>query len=296
MSAEDPIVVVGAGPAGLACAIRLGSAGVPVTIVEGTLPGGQLWEYNDVGLLPGLDVTLTGNDLSARLQEQAAAAGVGFEFARVVGVSDEGQGSLELHLEGGTVMRGRGVVAATGATRLPIVPLEGSAVDESLVTHCIPCDGPLLAGRDVAFIGMEAPLARDLAAVQPFASASVVIAPAGHTEPTGLQSDQVRFVAGDLVSVVRNNSLFELVVISDGEKVELATGAVVSCLGYQPASAWLPGEALDAGGWVADTQVGRRQWAVGSVTRSLRSGAVGDVIADGWRVASLIASELAGVD
>jgi thioredoxin reductase len=293
MSSDAPIIVVGAGPAGLACAIRLGTAHLPVVIVEGTLPGGQLWEFDDVGSLPGVDVRLTGNDLAARLQEQAAAADVGFEFARVLGTVAVSDQLIEVQLEGGGTLRGRGVVAATGATRTPIVPRQGPPVDESLTTHCIPCDGPLLAGTDVAFIGTRPPLARDLAAVQPFARSTVVICPPGHDLPASeVLVGGARLLQGEVVSIARQDSLFEIHLDTDHEPIQLSAAALVPCMGYQPASSWLAGDVLDAGGWVIGSTLGRQQWAAGSVTAQARAGTTADVIADGWRVGGLVEAAL----
>jgi phytoene dehydrogenase-like protein len=72
VTASATIVVVGAGPAGMAAAVRLAEAGLrPIVLDKARAPGGQIWR-EPVGGTEG--PILPGYDPSAAARARAAAA------------------------------------------------------------------------------------------------------------------------------------------------------------------------------------------------------------------------------
>lgn len=278
------VVVIGAGPAGLAAASELAGAGLDVVLLERNLPGGQLFE--EAGLVAPDGTTTTGDDLAVALQEEVAARGVRFEFGE----------ALALDPATLTVSSGVGsfspdaVVIATGTRRAPIAT-EAGPVPEDMTCHCLPCDGPLLAGRRIALIGTGAPFWRDIDLARAFTEDLVVIVDDPATRLGGNEGIERR--SGVVVSVTGQPGALSIAVRgSSGEVSEVTAAAVVATSGVEPVTEWLDRGLLEPDGWLVDRHGPRLRFA-GSVVSSLRHAPPFVVEADGRRVAAELVATLA---
>ena len=80
-----PVVIIGAGPAGLAAAMQLSRQGHQPLVLERSRVGGLLWNANLVENYPGFCQGISGPELVSLFQEQAKYLGVSvaFEEARL---------------------------------------------------------------------------------------------------------------------------------------------------------------------------------------------------------------------
>jgi thioredoxin reductase (NADPH) len=85
------IVVVGAGPAGLAAAVYGASEGLRTLVVEPEAPGGQAGSTSRIENYLGFPAGISGADLGRRAHVQAARFGAEFVTQRVTGLRTEGQ-------------------------------------------------------------------------------------------------------------------------------------------------------------------------------------------------------------
>ena len=117
------IVVLGAGPAGLASAVYASSEGLTTLVIERFAPGGQAGTSDRIENYLGFPTGLSGSDLTQRATLQAwkfgaviSSAHGGCHFSE-----SESDGLRPLVLEDGQEVRARFVVLATGADyrRLP---------------------------------------------------------------------------------------------------------------------------------------------------------------------------------
>jgi thioredoxin reductase (NADPH) len=117
------VVVLGAGPAGLASAVYASSEGLTTLVIERFAPGGQAGTSDRIENYLGFPTGLSGSDLTQRATLQARKFGAvissahgGCRFSE-----SESEGLRPLELEDGQRVRARSVVLATGADyrRLP---------------------------------------------------------------------------------------------------------------------------------------------------------------------------------
>jgi thioredoxin reductase (NADPH) len=115
-SALYDLVVVGAGPAGLAAAVYASSEGLRTTVIECDAPGGQAGQSSRIENYLGFPNGVSGADLSHRAATQARRLGAEMVLARNV-TALESRGCIHaLRFDDGTDIEARAVVVATGVS------------------------------------------------------------------------------------------------------------------------------------------------------------------------------------
>jgi thioredoxin reductase (NADPH) len=118
------VVVVGAGPSGLAAAVYGASEGLDVLVIEGLAPGGQAGTSSKIENYLGFPTGISGQALAGRAMVQAQKFGARLAIARYViglecpdgGARQPGDARLfRLRLDDGKAVSSRAVVIATGA-------------------------------------------------------------------------------------------------------------------------------------------------------------------------------------
>lgn len=117
--AEQPLydlVVVGAGPAGLAAAVYGASEGLRTLVVEVEAPGGQAGMSSRIENYLGFPTGVSGGELARRAVTQARRFGVEIlTTRRAVGLAADGPTRV-ITLEDGTALNARAVLIATGVS------------------------------------------------------------------------------------------------------------------------------------------------------------------------------------
>src|SRR6201998_1510240 len=97
------MVVIGAGPAGLAAAVYGASEGLKTLVVEPEAPGGQAGSSSRIENYLGFPAGITGADLGRRAHTQASRVGAEFITERAVGLRIDGQYRFVQLSDGGEV-------------------------------------------------------------------------------------------------------------------------------------------------------------------------------------------------
>ncbi len=147
---RDDVLVIGAGPGGLAAAIQARRSGLTVRLCERARPGGLLWNAHCVENYPGFPNGIAGPDLARTFLRQASSAGVSITAEEV----------LELTWEGG-LFRAR-TLAATYSAKTAVVasgtrplPIAGIRIPEALAERVVygVADLPPLSGKRIIIVG-----------------------------------------------------------------------------------------------------------------------------------------------
>jgi thioredoxin reductase (NADPH) len=109
------VIIIGAGPAGLAAAVYGASEGLNVLVIETQAPGGQAASSSKIENYLGFPTGVSGQELAARALHQAQKFGAHMMVARSVVRLNCDNRPYQVHLDGGEVMRTRTIVIASGA-------------------------------------------------------------------------------------------------------------------------------------------------------------------------------------
>lgn len=147
----DDLIIVGAGPAGLAAGMYASRARVRVRLLEKGVPGGQVNDTSTVENYPGVGV-ITGAELAAQMESQAKGFGLEVAYASVTRVGRSPNGFV-LSTESGDEYECRALILATGASPVKLgIPGEAELAGRG-VSYCAVCDGPFYQDQEVAVVG-----------------------------------------------------------------------------------------------------------------------------------------------
>ena len=153
MTERYDVVVIGAGPAGLAAAIYASRARLRTLVLDESLPGGQVKTTHKVSNYPGFPEDVKGADLAAAFAAQAARFGA--EVRRSVEITEHDLAATpkRLVLDEEETVEARAVIVATGARPRPLgVPGEDLFKGRG-ISFCATCDGAYFEGKDIHVIG-----------------------------------------------------------------------------------------------------------------------------------------------
>jgi thioredoxin reductase (NADPH) len=109
------IIIIGAGPAGLAAAVYGASEGLDVLVIETQAPGGQAGSSSKIENYLGFPMGISGQELASRATTQAQKFGASMLIAHSVRRLDCDQRPYQVVLESGESIATRAIVIATGA-------------------------------------------------------------------------------------------------------------------------------------------------------------------------------------
>ena len=152
MSHHFDLIIIGAGPAGLAAAIYTSRAAVKTLVIDESSAGGQVKTTHQVANYPGFIEPVSGHELASNMKKQAEKYGTKFELAAEI---------TDLNLVGdekwvkadGETYTAKFIILATGSSpRLLNVPGE-KEFKGSGISYCATCDGEFYTGKDIVVVG-----------------------------------------------------------------------------------------------------------------------------------------------
>ena len=127
------VIVIGAGPAGLAAAVYAASEGLNVLVIETSAPGGQAGSSSKIENYLGFPLGISGLELAGRAYNQAQKFGADIMIARSALKLGCSKKPYIIEIDGGVSIPARSIVIACGAQyrKLPLENLskfEGAGV------------------------------------------------------------------------------------------------------------------------------------------------------------------------
>ena len=148
------VVIVGAGPAGLAAAVYAASEGLDVLVIEASSPGGQAGTSSKIENYLGFPTGISGRDLAGRAEAQARKFGAEVMIAAGAAELACGHNAYGVRIDGGVTIPARTVVIATGARyRRPSFANLGQFEGAGVYYSATFMEAQLCAGDEVIVVG-----------------------------------------------------------------------------------------------------------------------------------------------
>jgi thioredoxin reductase (NADPH) len=248
------LLVVGAGPGGLAAAVYGASEGMATILAEDTALGGQAGTSSRIENLLGFPAGLSGEELAARAALQAQKFGVRIKLAaKAVSLSSD-SGVHRVVFDDGDVVTAKSVIIATGA-RYNRLPLARLAEFEGVGVYYAATQMEALACRagPVAVVG-GGNSAGQAAMFLSRSSAEVHVIIRGETLDTSMsrylidqieRNPRITVTPRTQITALLGNEQLEGVELLDSSREQtsvLAVRGLFVFIGAQPSTGWLAGQ------------------------------------------------------
>ena len=245
------LVIVGAGPAGLAAAVYGASEGLKTLLVEREAPGGQAGTTSRIENYLGFPSGLTGGDLARRALAQARRLGAEILSSQEATTIRRADPYRTVVLDDGTELSCQAAVVATGVSyrRLEVPGVEaltGAGVYYGAATT----EAILYRDAEVAVIGAGNSAGQAAVHLSRFAS-RVHLVVRGENLGAAMSAylvDEIRALptvevhtGTEIKSVTGSVHLDRATFARGADEVELPVSAIFVFVGQQPRTAWLDG-------------------------------------------------------
>jgi thioredoxin reductase (NADPH) len=258
---EYDVLIVGAGPSGLAAAVYGAAEGLDTIVIEREAPGGQAGTSARIENYLGFPSGVSGDELAARALQQARRLGAEIVVTRSITRIDAAR--HQVHLDEGDLLKARTIILACGVAwrRLPIAGIDrltgkgvtyGAARSEASNTH----------GLDVHIVGAGNSAGQAALFFSTHARSVTILCRSDTLERTmshylieqlaSRRNIEVTFET-EVVGVSGDVSLETIDVRNSatGKSMRLRSGGLFIFIGADAETGWLPPEiALDGNGFV----------------------------------------------
>jgi thioredoxin reductase (NADPH) len=151
---ECDVVIIGAGPAGLASAVYAASEGLETVVLEKDISGGQATMSSRIRNFPGFTWGISGHEFAYRSCEQAWLFGAHMIFSQTAtAIRTEGDRHV-VTTEDGREIKAKAVIISTGVVwrRLGIPEVE-ALVGSGVFYGAAASEAKAMAGKDVFVVG-----------------------------------------------------------------------------------------------------------------------------------------------
>ncbi len=296
------VIIIGAGPGGLAAALYAGRSRLDTLLIEKEKEGGQIVITSEIDNYPGGLREETGPSLIARMVDQAERFGTQKVFDTVVDVSLEGEIKVVKGLKG--EYRAKTVIIATGANPRPLgCPGEKELTGKG-VSYCATCDAAFFEDFEVYVMGGGDSAVEEAIYLTKFARKVTIIhrrdelRAAKSIQERAFANDKIDFMWNSVITEFKGDGILTSMVVTDtktGESREIeadeedGTFGVFVFIGFNPHSELFAGKVDMENGYIVTDENMRTNlpgvFAVGDVrVKSLRQ--VVTAAADGAIAAS----------
>lgn len=151
---EFDVIVIGAGPAGLAAGVSASSEGLRSLVVEGEAIGGQAGSSSLIRNYPGFSRGVSGAELAQRAYQQAWVFRTRLLLMRQVTALRKEGGEFAVTVPGAGEARARAVILATGVSYLRLgIPALEDLTGSGVFYGASAAEAPGLAGEKVYVVG-----------------------------------------------------------------------------------------------------------------------------------------------
>lgn len=219
------LIIIGAGPAGLAAGLYAARFGLKTLILETQAIDGRATEVSLIENYPGFPEGITGKDLIQRMYDQASKFGAKIKpFKEVTDLKFNGKLKKVATRKG--AYHTLALIIATGTQRKKLrVPGEVEFLGRG-VSYCSTCDGPFFKGLKVAVVGhgeeavMDALFLADMAKKVYLVTHGKELKAFGTMKQRLLEKSNIETVNGSVAAILGENVVKAIKIIEAGTRLE----------------------------------------------------------------------------
>jgi thioredoxin reductase (NADPH) len=247
MAKQYDIVIIGAGPAGLAAGLYAARGKRSTLLIEKNITGGQIALTALIENYPGID-EINGFDLGQAMQQQAEKYGMETVYTEVNAIEPEEGGHLIRTEEGDFLAKAVIVTAGADYNRLEI-PGEHRLTGYG-VSYCGTCDAAFFRDMDVVVVGGgDAAMDEGLFITRYASKVKVVhrreqLRASAILQERAFSNEKMEFIWDTVVEEVNGEQAVDSVRLKNvktGEITEMPTSAVFIFIGQTPNTGFING-------------------------------------------------------
>ena len=262
-TSEYDVVIIGAGPAGLAAGLYASRARRKTMLIEKNVTGGQVAVTAVIENYPGIH-EVNGFDLGQQMQSQAEKYGMEMAYAGVQAIEPQPDGRHLIKSDDGAEYLAKAVIVTAGAdyNRLGI-PGEDRLTGYG-VSYCATCDAAFFKDMPTVVVGGgDSELDEGLFVTRYASSVTVIhrrdeLRAGAYLQERAFAEPKMDFIWDTVVEKVNGENEVESLTLKNvktGATSEFPTKAMFVFIGHTPNSSFLEGLLdMDAGGHVFANQ------------------------------------------
>ncbi|TRZ93608.1 thioredoxin-disulfide reductase [bacterium] len=250
------LIIIGAGPAGLAAALYAGRSRLDTLIIEKMAVGGRILMSETIENYPGFPGGILTTELIRRMEEQVRELGIKITSDEVLDldcVKKIIKTSTGLH-------QARSIIIASGARPRKLnIPGEKEYTGRG-VSYCATCDAPFYKEKKVVIVGGGNAVAEEAIYLSRFANSVVIVhrredlRAAKILQERMQQNKKINFILSSVVTEIRGAQKVESVKIKDllsGKEKDFNCDGVFIYIGHEPETIFLKGKLqMDEAGFI----------------------------------------------
>lgn len=255
------VIIIGAGPAGLAAGLYASRARLSTLIIEKEKAGGQIVTTDEVANYPGSVENATGPSLVNRMVEQAEEFGAEriLDTIKEVNLNDK----VKVLKGEKAEYQAKSVIIATGAVPRPIgCPGEKELTGRG-VSYCATCDAAFFEDLEVYVMGGGDTAVEEAMYLAKFARKVTIVhrrdelRAAKSIQEKAFKNEKLDFIWDSAITEIKGDGILESIVITNlktGEETEIVAHEDDGTFGVFPFIGYLPSTELFDG--IIDVQDG----------------------------------------
>ncbi len=242
---DSDIIILGAGPAGLAAATYAARARMKVVVIDESVPGGQAGSTFHIENYPGTPGTVKGKELVLNMRQQAESFGSQIHDLKEV-FSVDLTGPVKKVQTEDTLYTARAVVIASGSQPRSLPAENAMDMKGRGVHYCATCDGAMYQDRNIVVVGGGTSAIEEAIYLTRFASQVTIVHRSQNFRATEAElaaawaHPKIRIVTDSVVKSVngQGHSLASVTLehVQTGVQSELATDGAFVYIGSEPAT------------------------------------------------------------
>lgn len=257
MQESFDVVIIGAGPAGIAAAIYVSRGNLNCAIIEKEMPGGQVNKTSIVENYPGY-TKISGPELVEKFYSQLNSLDVKQIFSEVTNIKANKNDKV-ITLKNGKKIKTKAIILALGRKPKQLTSENFDRLEGKGISYCSLCDGNLYKGQDVSIVGSGNSALEESLYLSKICKNVTIICRSEKLKGDSVLIERIENTKN--ISTIYNATIEEfngedgilhsLTLNENGKKTQLETKACFIFIGYEPATEFLKDlNILDKNGYV----------------------------------------------